>query len=131
MAARDAVKWRNSAEQVQGQATGDAQLVFHPVHQNALTCQRCNGATVIITDKLQRGLQQFAALMHSVLQQGCCRETLCSGAEPPQWRRGIIQGKQSLSSSVARSKTLLAEEENYRSRGNLLKLVFNRDAVLC
>lgn len=53
VAARDAAKWRNSAEQVQGQATGDAQLVFHPVHQNVLTCHRCNGTTVITTDKLQ------------------------------------------------------------------------------
>lgn len=49
----DAAKWRNSAEQVQGQATGDAGLVFHPVHQNVLTCPGCNGTTVITSDKLQ------------------------------------------------------------------------------
>lgn len=53
MVGPNAVKWRNSAELVQGQATGDVQLVFHPVHQNVLTCQHCNGATVITTDKLQ------------------------------------------------------------------------------
>lgn len=53
MVGLNAIKWRNSAEWVQGQATGDVQLVFHPVHQNVLTCQHCNGTTVITTDKLQ------------------------------------------------------------------------------
>lgn len=67
MATRVAAKWRNSAEQVQGHAAGDAQLGFHPVHQNVLTCHRRNCTTVITTDKLLAMLQQFAALMHGVL----------------------------------------------------------------
>lgn len=90
VAARDAVKWWNSAEQVQGLATGDVQLVFHPVHQNVLTCQRCNGATVITTDKLQRCC---SSLLHSctVPFSKAAAETLCFNTKLPQSRCGIIQ----------------------------------------
>lgn len=118
MAARDAVKWRNGAEQVQGQATGDVQLVFHPVHQNVLTCQCCNGAMVITTDKLQRCC---SSLLRSctVSFSKAAAETLCFNTALPQWRCGIIQEKQSLSSTVARSNPLLAE--NYKSKSNTRK----------
>lgn len=53
---------------------GDVQHFFYPAHQNVLTCQRCNAATVITTDKLQATLQQFVAALHNVLQREAASE---------------------------------------------------------
>lgn len=106
VAAWDPVKWRKSGEQVQGQASGDGQLVFHPVHQNVLRCQRCNGATVIAPDKLQRCC---SSLPRSVSFSEAAAETLCFDAKPPQSGCGIVQEEESLSSTGAKSLSRLGK----------------------
>lgn len=91
-----AAKWRNSAEQVQGHAAGDAQLGFHPVHQNALTCHRRNGATVISTDKLQRCCSSLLRSCTASFSRAAA-EKLCLNTKIPQSGCGLTQEQPSLS----------------------------------